>query len=94
MEMRELWIYWQWTHIPEWRYTRQYFWVRLVDNVGRISFLIFFETQLDTSLNKAQHKQELLCGKTIDSGRNVYVIEEPFYFHSTPINLKIKVPQD
>jgi hypothetical protein len=25
-----------------------------------------------------------------DSGRNVYVVEEPFYFHSTPINLIIK----
>jgi hypothetical protein len=24
------------------------------------------------------------------SGRNVYVVEEPFYFHSTPINLIIK----
>jgi hypothetical protein len=26
-------------------------------------FRIFFKTQVDTSLNKAQHKQELLCGK-------------------------------
>jgi hypothetical protein len=25
-------------------------------------FWIFFKTQLDTSLNKAQHKQEFLCG--------------------------------
>jgi hypothetical protein len=25
-----------------------------------------------------------------DSGRNVYVVEEPFYFHSTLINLIIK----
>jgi hypothetical protein len=24
------------------------------------------------------------------SGRNVYVVEEPFYFHSTLINLVIK----
>jgi hypothetical protein len=38
------------------------------------------KTQLNTSLNKAQHKQELLCGKIFDSSRNVYVIEEPFYF--------------
>jgi hypothetical protein len=51
-----------------------------------------FKTQLDTSLNKAQYKQELLCGKILGSGRNVYVVEEPFY--STPINLKIKVQQD
>jgi hypothetical protein len=36
----------------------------------------------------------LLCEKTFGSGRNVYVIEEPFYFHSTLINLKIKVQQD
>jgi hypothetical protein len=25
------------------------------------------------------------------SDRNVYIVEEPFYFHSTPINLIIKV---
>jgi hypothetical protein len=49
---------------------------------------------LDTSFNKAQHKQELLCGKIFGSGRNVYVVEELFYFHSTPINLKIMVQQD
>jgi hypothetical protein len=24
------------------------------------------------------------------SGRNVYIVEEPFYFHSTSINLIIK----
>jgi hypothetical protein len=36
----------------------------------------------------------LLCEKIFASGRNVYVIEEPFYFHSTPINLKIKIQQD
>jgi hypothetical protein len=95
MGMGELWIYRWWTHIPEWRYARQSFWVRLANNVGSKSFLnFFFKTQLDTSLNKAQHKQELLCGKIIGSGRNVYVIEEPFYFHSTSINLKMKVQQD
>jgi hypothetical protein len=49
---------------------------------------------MDTSHNKAQHKQELLCGKIFVSGRNVYVIEEPFYIHSTLINLKINVQQD
>jgi hypothetical protein len=52
------------------------------------------KTQLDTSLYKAQHKQELLCGKIFHSGRNVYVVEEPFYFYSTPVNLKINVQQD
>jgi hypothetical protein len=52
------------------------------------------KTQLDTSLNKAQHKQELLCGKIFASGSNMYVGEEPFYFHSTPINLKIKIQHD
>jgi hypothetical protein len=30
--------------------------------LGSKSFLKFFQTQLDTSLKKAQHKQELLCG--------------------------------
>jgi hypothetical protein len=34
-----LWIYQRWMHIPEWRYTRQYFWVRLANNVGSKSFL-------------------------------------------------------
>jgi hypothetical protein len=53
-----------------------------------------FKTQLDTSHNKAQQKQELLSGKIFGSGRILYVVEEPFYFHSTPINLKIKVQQD
>jgi hypothetical protein len=94
MEMWKLWIYRWWTHISEWGYTRQYFYVRLANNVGSKSFLNFFKTQLGTSLNKSQHKQELLCGKTFGSGRNVYVIEEPFYFHSTLINHKIKVQQD
>jgi hypothetical protein len=68
--------------------------VRLANDVGSKSFLKKFKTQLDTSLNKAQHKQQLLCGKIFGSGMNVYVIEEPFYFHSTPINPKIKVQQD
>jgi hypothetical protein len=36
---------------------------------------------MDTSLNKAHHKQELLCGKIFGFGSDVYVIEEPFYFH-------------
>jgi hypothetical protein len=94
MKTWELWIYRQWTHIPEWRYARQYFWVRLANNVGSKSFLKKIKTQLETSLNKAQHKQELLCEKIFGSSRNVYVVEEPFYFRSTPINLKIKVQQD
>jgi hypothetical protein len=88
-------IYQRWMHISKWRYARQYFLVRLANNMGSKSFLKKkFKTQMDTSLNKAQHKQELLCGKIFGSGRNVYVIEEPFYFHSTLINLKIKVQQD
>jgi hypothetical protein len=40
----------------------QYLWVRLAINVGDKSFSKFFKTQMDTSLNKAQHKQELPCG--------------------------------
>jgi hypothetical protein len=60
--MGELWIYWRLTHILEWRYAHQNFWVRLAINVGGKSFLIFFKAQMDTSLNKSQHKQELLCG--------------------------------
>jgi hypothetical protein len=91
VDMWQLWIY-QWTHIPEWMYARQYFWVRLAINVGGKSFSKKIKTQMDTSLNKAQHKQELLCGKIFGFGRNVYVIDEPFY--STLINLNIKVQQD
>ncbi len=26
-------IYWRWTHIPEWRHARQYFWVRLAKKI-------------------------------------------------------------
>jgi hypothetical protein len=36
--------------------------VRLAINVGGKPFLKKFKTQMDTSINKAQHKQELLCG--------------------------------
>jgi hypothetical protein len=32
-------IHWQWMHIPEWMYARQYSWVRLAINVGGKSFL-------------------------------------------------------
>jgi hypothetical protein len=94
MQMGELWIYRWWTHIPEWRYACQSFWVRLANHVDSQSFWKKIKTQLDTSLNKAQQKQELLCGKIFGVGRNVYVVEDPFYFHSTLINLKIKVQQD
>jgi hypothetical protein len=86
MEMGEVWMYRRWTRIPEWKYARQSFWVRPANHVGSKSFFKFFKTQLETPLNKAQHKQELLCGKIF--------VEEPFYFHSTLINLKIKVQQD
>jgi hypothetical protein len=36
-----LWIYRWWTHIPEWRYAHQSFWVRLANHVGSKLFLIF-----------------------------------------------------
>jgi hypothetical protein len=32
--------------------------------------------------------------KIFGSSKNVYVVEKPFYCHSTPINIKIKVQQD
>jgi hypothetical protein len=44
----------------------------------RKSFLKNLQTQMDTSLNKAQHKQELLMWTIFGSGRNVYVVEERF----------------
>jgi hypothetical protein len=37
-EVCELWIYQWWMHISEWRYARQYFWVRLANNVDSKSF--------------------------------------------------------
>jgi hypothetical protein len=57
-----LWIYWWQTHIPEWMYAHPYLWMRLAINVGGKSFSNKkIKTQMDTTLNKAQHKQELLC---------------------------------
>jgi hypothetical protein len=50
-------------YIPEWSYVHQYFYVMLANNLGSKSFSKKFKTQIYTSLNKAQHKQELLCGK-------------------------------
>jgi hypothetical protein len=86
-------IYWRWTHIPEWSYARQYFWVRLANNVGSKSF------QKNSKLKWTHHLTKLNTTRVamwiiFGFGRNVYVVEEPFYFHSTPINLKIKVQQD
>jgi hypothetical protein len=49
-------------HIPEWMYARQYLWVRLAIIVGGKSFLKKIQNSSGTSLNKAQHKQELVCG--------------------------------
>ncbi len=37
--MWELWIYLWWTHILEWRYACQHFYVRLANNVGSKLFL-------------------------------------------------------
>jgi hypothetical protein len=34
MEMGELWIYRRWTHISEWSYAHQYYWVRLAKKFG------------------------------------------------------------
>jgi hypothetical protein len=41
----------------------QYFWVRLANIVGSKSFLKKISNLMDTSLDKAQSKQELLYGK-------------------------------
>jgi hypothetical protein len=69
------------------------FQVRLAINVGGKSFLKKNKAQMDTSLKKATQTRVTIW-KIFGSGRNVYVVEESFYFHSTPINLKIKVQQD
>jgi hypothetical protein len=63
MEIGELWIFRQWTHILEWSYAHQYYWVRLEKKFGwQIIFQKISKLTMYTSLNKAQHKQELLCG--------------------------------
>jgi hypothetical protein len=63
IEMRELWIYQQWTHILDWSYVRQYYWVRLANkNWMSNHFQKISKLTMDTSLKKSQLKQELLCG--------------------------------
>jgi hypothetical protein len=63
MEMGELWIYRRWMHILEWSYACQYYWVRLAKkNWTANYFQKNSKLTMDTSLNKAQQKQELLCG--------------------------------
>jgi hypothetical protein len=53
MEMGGLWIYWWWTHIPEWSYARQYYWVGLQKNFGRqIIFEKFQNSQWTHPLTK------------------------------------------
>jgi hypothetical protein len=48
----------------EWSYARQYYWVRLAKKIGwQIIFKKIQKLKMDTSLNKAQHNQELRCGK-------------------------------
>jgi hypothetical protein len=54
MEMGELWIYWWWTDILEWMYTRQYLWVTLAINVGGKSFSKLRWTHPLTRLNTNQ----------------------------------------
>jgi hypothetical protein len=52
-EMGELWIYRQWTHILEWSYARQYYWVRLAKKFGwQIIFNIFQNSQRAHRLTK------------------------------------------
>jgi hypothetical protein len=46
MEMGELWIYQWWSHISEWWYARQSFWVSLANHVGSKLFLNFFQTSI------------------------------------------------
>jgi hypothetical protein len=50
-------------HVPKWMYARQYLWVRLAINVSGRSFSKkMVQNSYYTSLNKAQHKEKLLCG--------------------------------
>jgi hypothetical protein len=52
MEMGELWIYQWWTHIPEWSYACQYYWVRLAKKIDGKSFLKKFKTHNGHLLTK------------------------------------------
>jgi hypothetical protein len=50
----ELWIYWWWTHIPEWTYACQYFLVRLATRFheGKIDFKRFQNSKRTHPLTK------------------------------------------
>jgi hypothetical protein len=53
MEMGELWIYRRWTHISEWSYARQYYWVSLAKTFGwQIIFEKFQNSQWAHPLTK------------------------------------------
>jgi hypothetical protein len=90
-EMGELWIYQRWTHIPEWSYAHQHYWVSLAEKFG--SQIIFKKIQnsqwthplTKLNINKISYVDSILLWL------DMYVVEEPFYFHSTLINLIIKV---
>jgi hypothetical protein len=53
IEIGELWIHRQWTHISEWSYARQYYWVRLAKKIGwKIFFKKFQNSQWTHPLTK------------------------------------------
>jgi hypothetical protein len=56
IEMGEFWIYRRRTHIPEWSYARQYYWMRLAKKLDSKSFQKNSKLTMDSSLNKAQCK--------------------------------------
>jgi hypothetical protein len=78
MEIGELWIYWRWTHIPEWMYARKYLWVRLAVNVGGKSFSKEFQNSDGHIPLQSSTQTTIAMWIIFGSGRNVYVIEEPF----------------
>jgi hypothetical protein len=75
MEMWELWIYWWWTHIPEWRYARQYFYVRLAINVDGKSFLKKIQNSNGHIPQQSSIETRVAMWILFGSGKNVYVIE-------------------
>jgi hypothetical protein len=67
--MRELWIYRWWTHIPEWRYACQSFWVRHANHVGS---KFFFEKNL--KLNWTHHLTKLNTNKSCYVGKYLALV--------------------
>jgi hypothetical protein len=87
----ELWIYRRWTHIPEWSYACQNSWVRLANNLS--GWQIIYEKFQNSKWTDPLTKLNTIKSCYVE---NIWLwlecvcVEEPFYVHSTLINVIIK----